>query len=764
MPNAPLPKPTTPPPLTPPGTKPVSQPTSVPQTIPMPQQQAPLGQPQKPPIPLVQSMPGQVAQLPSVPARPSLQPSVVRPTTPLIAPSTAPVKAMGSTTLPATPPTIPLKTVAPTLQPASLSQQQAPLGQPPKPPAAQPVAASLINKPPTVAMGSSVPRNVPSVVSPALPPTTPPKPLASQPVVPSLANKQTPVPQKMPLASSPKPAGMATQLNQPNPATPNQFRVQQPPQTLTALSSMASNKLPTGALKNPGDATLATNTDGQLKKPAAQPVAPNAPSLGPQKPQAEFVEPKKSIFRFVPFAAGGVILLLLLAFVFLRFFGGSRNSVSTAPNQNGGNTSAGTTGGDPSAQTGTNPGGTGSTTANKQVTLEYWGLWEASETMTEIIKGFESQNPGVTVKYVKQSHKDYRTRLQSAINSGNGPDLYRFHASWVPLLKQELAPLPSAVMSASEYQSTFYPVAVQQLQNNGQLVGIPLMYDGLVLYYNTDIFKTAVVDPPKTWPDLRTLANRLTVKAEGKLTRSGIALGNATNVEHFADIIAVLILQNGGDLTKPNSAEVRDALLFYTNFVKTDSLWNDTLPSSTMAFARGEAAMMFAPSWRAHDVKAINPDLKFATVPLPQLSDKRITWASYWAEGVSAKSTHKDEAWKLIKYLSSKEVQQKLFAEQAKTRSFGELFSRKDLADQLAKDPVAASVLQDAGFAQGWYMSSFTHDTGVNDQIIQYYKDAVNGLLAGKSIEEVLGTLDLGVSQVLRQYAIVQGTGQTTVK
>lgn len=741
MPNAPLPKPTTPPPLTPPDIK------VAPQVTPVPQQQSPLGQPQKPsaqPTTPTQGGPSQVTQAPP-PARPTTQPLPMRPTTPLTAPSSTAVKTVGSA---------PAST--PTLTPPTSTSQAIPLK--PTPPAPQIVAPPLANKPATVAMGSTTAKNVASAVSAPRPQATP-----------LTTAQKPPAPQGVSLASSPKPAGVTSLPNQPNqsnqqaPTKPGQFRVQQPPQTLTALSSMASNKLPTGALKTPLEVAPGTSPDDQLKKPAAQPVAPNAPSLGPQKPQAEFVEPKKSIFRFVPFAAGGVILLLLLAFVFLRFFGSSRTSVSTAPNQNGSNTNVNTTSGDPSTQTGTNPASSGSTT-NKQVTLEYWGLWEAGDTMTEIIKGFESQNPGLTVKYVKQSHKDYRTRLQSAINSGNGPDLYRFHASWVPMLKQELAPLPSAVMSASEYQSTFYPIAVQQLQNNGQLVGIPLMYDGLVLYYNTDIFKTAVADPPKTWPDLRTLANKLTVKAEGKLTRSGIALGNAVNVEHFADILAVLILQNGGDLTKPNSAEVRDALLFYTNFVKTDAVWNDTLPSSTVAFARGEAAMMFAPSWRAHDVKAINPDLKFATVPLPQLSDKRIAWGSYWAEGVSAKSTHKDEAWKLIKYLSSKEVQQKLYSEQAKTRSFGELFSRKDLADQLAKDPVAASVLQDAGFAQGWYMSSFTHDTGVNDQIIQYYKDAVNGLLAGKSIEDVLGTLDLGVSQVLRQYAIIQGTGQTTVK
>lgn len=63
-----------------------------------------------------------------------------------------------------------------------------------------------------------------------------------------------------------------------------------------------------------------------------------------------------------------------------------------------------------------------------------------------------------------------------------------------------------------------------------------------------------------------------------------------------------------------------------------DGVWDDKLPSSTVAFARGDVAMMFAPSWRAHEIAAQNPDLKFKTTTLPQLSDERISWGSYWAE------------------------------------------------------------------------------------------------------------------------------------
>jgi len=284
------------------------------------------------------------------------------------------------------------------------------------------------------------------------------------------------------------------------------------------------------------------------------------------------------------------------------------------------------------------------------------------------------------------------------------------------------------------------------------LVGIPLMYDGLALFYNTEVFKTAAVDPPSTWSELRTLAAKLTVKSGGTIKRGGVALGNSVNVDHFSDIVGLLMLQNGADLADPNSNEARDALLFYTNFQKTDGVWNSTLPSSTIAFSRGEVAMFFAPSWRAHDIQAMNPDLKFATVPVPQLSDTRVAWASYWAEGVSGRSKKQDAAWKLLKYLSSAEAQQQLSADQAQGRSFGELYSRTDLASKAVANPIVSPFLQDAPYAYGWYLSSSTHDNGINDDMIQYYEDAVTSILGSGSVAEGLKLIEQGTSQVLTQF------------
>lgn len=477
---------------------------------------------------------------------------------------------------------------------------------------------------------------------------------------------------------------------------------------------------------------------------APPPPKPTTPQ--PASVQPKLAEPKKSPLRFLPFVVGGLLLLALAAFLVSKLLGGgSRQSISIPETPS-----------DPSNQSGRSS----DSSLNKEspaqaVTLEYWGLWEPDSIMTAIFNQFEKENLGIKINYIKQSHQDYRERLQTAIASGNGPDIFRFHASWTPMLKSELAIMPASIFSASEFKQTFFPVASEQLALGGQLIGVPLMHDGLMLYYNQDIFEAAGVEPPATWPELRTLAGQLTVKSADGIQRGGLAIGNASNVEHFADILALLMLQNGADFANPNSPETRDALTFYTNFVKTDGVWSETLPNSTVAFARSEAAMIFAPSWRALEIKAINPDLRFATTSVPQLqADQRIAWASYWAEGVSQMSKNKDTAWKLLKYLSSAEVMQKLYSQQTQIREFGEPYSRSDLADKLATNAILQPLMSDAPYSRGWHLNSFTHDNGINDQLIRYYTDAVNAILGGKQAADVLTTLDQGTQQVLRQYGV----------
>lgn len=399
--------------------------------------------------------------------------------------------------------------------------------------------------------------------------------------------------------------------------------------------------------------------------------------------------------------------------------------------------------------------GSGSGKSGEAITLTYWGLWEPENVMSGVIAEYKKTHPNITVQYQQQSHKDYRERLQSALARGDGPDIFRFHNTWVAMLKKDLAAAPQDVAQSLNMTGVFYPIAASNLQNSGQLLGVPLEFDGLVLYYNTKIFETAGKKPPATWDELRKTALELTIKdSTGRIEVAGVALGTTNNVDHFSDILGLMMLQNGADLAKPTGSLAEDALKFYTFFVTNDKVWDQNMAVSTYAFATEKVAMFFAPSWRAHEIKQINPNIQYKTVPVPQLADTKITWASFWVEGVSTKSKQAAAAWEFLSYLASKEALIKMYTDASLIRGFGEPYPRSDMASLVANDPFVSSVISQGPDAKTWYLCSRTFDNGINDKIIKYFEDAVNAVLQKQEPSVALVTASQGVTQVLNQYGI----------
>lgn len=390
-----------------------------------------------------------------------------------------------------------------------------------------------------------------------------------------------------------------------------------------------------------------------------------------------------------------------------------------------------------------------------QVSLTYWGLWEPESVMSEIISEYQKSHPKVKISYIQQSPKDYRERLQATILRDEGPDIFRFHNTWVPMLKDVLSPVPASIMDAATFERLFYPVVRKDLRVGNNYFGIPLEIDSLALFYNEDIFGIAGKSPPTTWDEFRKVALELTVRdATGKILTAGAALGITNNIDHWSDILGLMLLQNGADPANPTNSLAEDVLTFYTLFSRSDRVWDETLPSSTYYFASGRLAMYFGPSWRVFEIKALNPNLKFRVIPVPQLPGVDITWATYWVEGINKKSKYLNEAWEFLKFLSSSETMQKLYQNQSKLRLFGEPYSRTDMADFLKREPYIGIFIEQAPKAKSWYLASRTFDNGINEKIIKYYEDAINAANRGTDPKSALATVANGVKQVLSQYGV----------
>ena len=417
------------------------------------------------------------------------------------------------------------------------------------------------------------------------------------------------------------------------------------------------------------------------------------------------------------------------------------------------------------------------TAETETITLNYWGLWEDSVVMNSVIGDFETKNPNIKINYKRNQRSDYRTRLISRLaktgSTEEDVDIFRFHNTWEPMFNSYLASVPTDVVNNIGLENDFLEIYKDDLKVNGKWMSVPLMYDGLALFYNKDLLTQAGLPVPDDWWELRESAIKLTKKEkDGTITVAGAALGLANaNVDHWSDIVGLMLKQNGVNLAKISSTttdqNLEDVLKFYASFANsTDSVWNSSLPNSTQLFAAGKLAFYFAPSWRVFDLQTLNKDLNYGIITVPQLPTiggvevnnggelTDIHWGSYWTEGVNIKSKHQEEAWKFMEYLSSAEVLEKFYTAASQTRSFGEIYPRKSMSNKLQSNEKVWPFLSVANKASTWYLASETgDDIGLDGEMQKYFTDAINGLTQSSSDNtKVITTLKSGISQLQQKY------------
>ncbi len=347
------------------------------------------------------------------------------------------------------------------------------------------------------------------------------------------------------------------------------------------------------------------------------------------------------------------------------------------------------------------------------VTIQFWGTNDSEDLWRDTIQAYTKEFDHVEIKYTEIPEETYEEFLINKLAEGKGPDIFMLKNSWIEKHKNKINPFPQALEDASGYypkdfKRTFVDIAADDLiTKDGDIIGMPFFIDTPVLLYNKDIFNShKIAIPPKTWDEVVEVSRSLTELTEvGDIIRSGIAMGSATNVERFPEIISSLIFQAGDtiidnqgiDLT--SSAE--NALAFYTSFAdptKSHYSWNIRMKNSHDALADGTAAMAIGLSSDIARIKARNPHLNLGIAPFPQQknANQPVVYGTYYFLAVSDTSDTRDEAWKFLLYAASETF----------VRSYldasGRPPARRDIIQQGTQNPDLDIFYSQALIAKSW--------------------------------------------------------------
>lgn len=359
----------------------------------------------------------------------------------------------------------------------------------------------------------------------------------------------------------------------------------------------------------------------------------------------------------------------------------------------------------------------------EQVTLRFsdWHLTEDvwNKSLNEAMDIFHKQHPNIKVVLEPVSYKEKETKYTVESTAGRAPDVFHVHAFSLPMFfskgfAKDLTPFIEKERQG--FLDAWYPLPLKLMQHQGKMHAMPGDYMTMVLFYNTTMFKAAGLDvnkPPKTWDEFLSYAQKLTrdTDGDGKVDQWGFGTVGAKS-PGFSMRFGPFLWSYGADyLTSDmkhsalNTPEAGEAFAFfaglYTNHKVVPPGLTAMGPQDVRTqLAQKKVAMILGSGWTPPIVNKINPDLNAFEVlncaPAP-MKNKPATaiWLSSWV--MSPNTKHPDEAWELLKFITSKEMELKWFKDNRVTSA------RKDVsgvAPEILNDKFASVMASQLPYGQ----------------------------------------------------------------
>jgi multiple sugar transport system substrate-binding protein len=295
----------------------------------------------------------------------------------------------------------------------------------------------------------------------------------------------------------------------------------------------------------------------------------------------------------------------------------------------------------------------------KTITIATHYTEEQMRPLTACFRRYEAQNPDIKIVHQQAAFRDFLQTVLTSRIGGRSPDIYNVYSIWgVQLASNSVLDTPPADILdfvRREYEAQ----TVEAATVGGKIWGVPAEVSTYLLVYNKELLKSAGYSaPPKTWDELAEMAAKITkTDAQGKVTVAGYAFGpTPANAVH--PFRTLLFSRGKGlfsedlratNLTSPEAIEVvtKQAEMFKRGVTSPNIQVRD--------FPSGSVGMMITANWFKDTLRQGLGDAFERTVgvaPIPG-GDNWKTYQYSFYYGVDARSRHKTDAWRLVRWLNA---------------------------------------------------------------------------------------------------------------
>ncbi|MCY1152080.1 MAG: extracellular solute-binding protein [Sphaerochaetaceae bacterium] len=177
--------------------------------------------------------------------------------------------------------------------------------------------------------------------------------------------------------------------------------------------------------------------------------------------------------------------------------------------------------------------------SDEQTTLTFWSWLPTTIQWDDMVEAFEKENPEIKINYTRTEQSDYFEKLQVAMASGTGPDIfglstgalvnrYATFAEPMDTLADQYIPGWKDIISSSAVSEC--------ISNNNIQVGMPMLVAGMdyMLYNQTLMNECGIDEVPTTNEEMVDAANK--IRAKGYMPVAMGAADDWQNVDWFVNV------------------------------------------------------------------------------------------------------------------------------------------------------------------------------------------------------------------------------------
>ena len=392
-----------------------------------------------------------------------------------------------------------------------------------------------------------------------------------------------------------------------------------------------------------------------------------------------------------------------------------------------------------------------------KTTITYWQYFYQTkkDTINELIKDFEKENPDIEVVHETFPYADFGTKVASSIPIGRGPDVITLYYGWLPSYvgADYLIPLPEKYFPEEFINENFFSFVKPGVTYEGNIYALPIAVRSLALFYNKKLFEEAGLDPnspPETLDELLEYAQKLSkYDGKGNLIQEGLGVQPNNQGHHW--FREILVRQFGGTpytddglMVAYDSPEGKEAFKWYTDLSTEYNVgFPNFVTDDRTAFNAQKNAMLIDGSFAIGNFLK-NKALDWGVTTIPSKDGIEANFASFWCHGITKNvvedAAKEEAAAKFLKFITSPEAMELWL------KNVGELPANPTLAAQYNDDPIYGPFLQGLEYAN----STFFVDEAAQRNVIVDAFDKV--YLEGQSPDTAIDEAAAIEQEVLDEF------------